>query len=242
MDDKTLPYHLDNTEQNILSHMPSADEITEVSNAMKQLGDPSRLQIFWLLCHCEKCVQEIASLCNMTSPAVSHHLRLLKGSKLISSRREGKEMYYHSADNEIAKVLHHTIEQVAKVTCPEESKPVPKETSTLHPCDEKQAQIIKEIHTLLTENMGKRYTIDELSKRYLLNTSTLKDSFKAVYGMPIATYMKQYRIHEAAKMLKDTNLSIAEISAAVGYENQSKFTNAFKNVVGIPPTAYRKSC
>lgn len=231
MDDITLPYHPDSTEQNILSHMPSADEITEVSNAMKQLGDPSRLQIFWLLCHCEKCVQEIASLCNMTSPAVSHHLRLLKSSKLITSRREGKEMYYHSADNEIAKVLHHTIEQVAKVTCPEE-----------HPCDEKQVQIIREIHTLLTENMQKRYTIDELSRRYLLNTSTLKDSFKAVYGMPIATYMKQYRIHEASKMLKDTNLSIAEISAAVGYENQSKFTNAFKNVVGILPTAYRKSC
>lgn len=120
--------------------------------------------------------------------------------------------------------------------------PAPKETSTSHPCDEKQVQIIKEIHTLLTENMEKRYTIDELSRRYLLNTSTLKDSFKAVYGMPIATYMKQYRIHEASKMLKDTNLSIAEISAAVGYENQSKFTNAFKNVVGIPPTAYRKSC
>ena len=43
----------------------------------------------------------------MTSPAVSHHLRLLKGSGLIVSRREGKEMYYRTADTELAQVLHH---------------------------------------------------------------------------------------------------------------------------------------
>ena len=65
---------------------------------MKQLGDPSRLRIFWLLCHCEECVLNIAAIVNMSSPAVSHHLRLLKSSGLIVSRREGKEMYYRTAD------------------------------------------------------------------------------------------------------------------------------------------------
>lgn len=104
-------------ETDLITRMPCENEVLEVSNAMKQLGDPSRLRIFWLLCHREECVLSIASLVDMTSPAVSHHLRLLKAGKLISSKREGKEMYYRAADNELAQVLHHTIEKLAKITC-----------------------------------------------------------------------------------------------------------------------------
>lgn len=104
-------------EIDLFTRMPRENEVAEVSTAMKQLGDPSRLRIFWLLCHREECVLSIASLVDMSSPAVSHHLRLLKAGKLISSKRKGKEMYYKAADNEIAQVLHHTIEKLAKITC-----------------------------------------------------------------------------------------------------------------------------
>ena len=62
----------------------------------------------------------IAAIVNMTSPAVSHHLRILKSSGLIVSRREGKEMYYRTADTELAQMLHHMIEKLGKITCPEE--------------------------------------------------------------------------------------------------------------------------
>lgn len=102
----------------IMEHMPSEEEITGVSEALKQLGDPSRLRIFWLLCHCEECVLNIAAMVNMSSPAVSHHLRLLKNSGLIVSRREGKEMYYKTADSELAQTLHTTIEKLGMITCP----------------------------------------------------------------------------------------------------------------------------
>ena len=98
--------------------MPSDDTIRSVSGILKQLGDPSRLKIFWLLCHCEECVINIAAITNMTSPAVSHHLRLLKSSGLITSRREGKEMYYKAADTEMANSLHLTIESIADISCP----------------------------------------------------------------------------------------------------------------------------
>lgn len=104
-------------ENDLITRMPHENEVLEVSNAMKQLGDPSRLRIFWLLCHREECVLSIASIVDMSSPAVSHHLRLLKAGKLISSTRKGKEMYYKAADNELAQVLHHTIEKLAKITC-----------------------------------------------------------------------------------------------------------------------------
>lgn len=106
-----------NKENDLITRMPHENEVLEVSNAMKQLGDPSRLRIFWLLCHREECVLTIASLVDMSSPAVSHHLRLLKAGKLISCTRKGKEMYYKAADNELSQVLHHTIETLAKITC-----------------------------------------------------------------------------------------------------------------------------
>lgn len=120
MKEQVLPHNHGCDEEKIREHMPGEEEISGVSDAMKQLGDPSRLRIFWLLCHCEECVLNIASLVDMSSPAVSHHLRLLKGSGLITSRRSGKEMYYRAADTELVKVLHHTIETLAKITCPKD--------------------------------------------------------------------------------------------------------------------------
>ena len=105
-----------------------------------------------------------------------------------------------------------------------------------------QTELIKEIHQLLTEHLDQRFTIDELSKRYLINTSTLKEVFKAVYGLPIASYMKEYRIRQAMKLLRDTDTTIADIAAQVGYETQGKFSKAFKDVVQVLPTQYRKEC
>ncbi len=102
----------------VLPHMPDTETLATVSAAMKQLGDATRLHIFWLLCHYEECVINIAAYMQMSSPAVSHHLRLLKASGLITSRREGKEMYYRAAATPLAEELHHTIEKVGRISCP----------------------------------------------------------------------------------------------------------------------------
>lgn len=99
--------------------MPDSREFDGAAELFKTLGDSTRLRIFWLLCHCEECVINIAALTDMTSPAVSHHLRLLKTSGLIVSRREGKEMYYKAADTDVAQSLHKIIESIADITCPE---------------------------------------------------------------------------------------------------------------------------
>ena len=115
----TLPH--DHGEENIeelLSHIPEEGVIINVSAAMKQLGDPSRLRIFWLLCHAEECVINISALVNMSSPAISHHLKQLKYSGLITSRRVGKEVYYKAADTNLVNHLHKIIEELAEVSCP----------------------------------------------------------------------------------------------------------------------------
>ena len=115
---KQLPHDHGQAMERELDHMPSAGEFQTAAEIFKQLGDTSRLRIFWLLCHCEECVINISSMVDMSSPAVSHHLRLLKSSGLIVSRREGKEVYYKAAETEKAQLLHHMIESLVKIACP----------------------------------------------------------------------------------------------------------------------------
>ncbi|WP_330664667.1 AraC family transcriptional regulator [Lacrimispora sp. 210928-DFI.3.58] len=103
-----------------------------------------------------------------------------------------------------------------------------------------QVEIVREIHKRLISNLQERPTIDELSKEYLINTASLKNTFKGIYGQPIGTYMKTYRMKQAAVLLRQTQATIAEIANQVGYENQSKFATAFRDVLKIAPAEYRK--
>ncbi len=113
-----------------LDHMPNPEQFQILSDIFKQLGDTSRIRIFWLLCHCEECVINISSLVDMSSPAVSHHLKLLRESGLIVSRRSGKEVYYKAAPTEQAQLLHDMIEKILKITCPK-----PGGSDTIRRCD-----------------------------------------------------------------------------------------------------------
>ena len=99
--------------------MPDAEAFAATADLFKQLSDKSRLRLFWLLCHCEECVLNLSVMMDMSSPALSHHLKLLKACGLIVSRREGKEVYYRAADTPQAEALHHMTERVAEIACPE---------------------------------------------------------------------------------------------------------------------------
>ena len=196
----------------------------------KLLSDTTRIRIFWLLSHQEACVINIAAMLDMSSPAVSHHLRTLIESGLISSRRDGKEVYYRSADTEEAQLLHEILEQVMEIACPEH-------------IDAAQAtpeEIVHSVHAYLLEHLNERITIEKISREFLINTTTLKQAFKKVYGTSIAAHMKEHRIERAARLLLETKDSIASIAMAVGYESQSRFTSAFKDVYGMLPSEYRK--
>ena len=112
-----LPHDHGNNSLYIAEHMPNAEDFSLIADTFKQLGDGSRLRIFWLLCHCEECVINISAMVKMSSPAVSHHLRLLKSSGFIVSRRAGKEVYYTAADTKRAQLLHDMIKQLMALDC-----------------------------------------------------------------------------------------------------------------------------
>lgn len=102
-----------------LDSVPPVRDFQTLSGIFKQLGDPSRLRIFWLLCHCEECVLNLSSMVEMSSPAVSHHLKQLRLGGLIESRREGKEVYYRAAATPQAGLLHKAIEDLMEIACPD---------------------------------------------------------------------------------------------------------------------------
>ncbi len=101
-----------------LGRIAETDSFQVVADVFKQLGDSTRVRIFWLLCHCEECVTNISSIVEMSSPAVSHHLNKLKSSGLIVSRRDGKEVYYKASSSEQSRLLHLAIEKTIEISCP----------------------------------------------------------------------------------------------------------------------------
>lgn len=121
MDEIRLPHQHGDGEGTALlqEELDRIDYFQTVAEVFKQLDDTTRIRIFWLLCHCEECVLNISAMMKMSSPAVSHHLRPLKNSGLIVSRREGKEVYYRAADTEQSRLLHQMIERIMEITCPE---------------------------------------------------------------------------------------------------------------------------
>lgn len=113
-----LPHNHGQNIERVLDKMPAAADFGEIAALFRQLDDPTRLRILWLLCHCEECVCNIAAAVDMSAPAVSHHLRILKKSGIIASRREGKEVYYSLSDTPQAKQLHRSIDALIEISCP----------------------------------------------------------------------------------------------------------------------------
>ncbi len=235
MNKSTLPHHHAEHSTVLQYDLPSGQAFEMMADVFKIMSDAKRVQLFWLLCHCEECVVNLSALMDMSSSALSHHLKLLKTTGFVVSRREGKEVFYTAAPTEKTKMLHEMMEKVCEVSCPGEEIGVDS-----HEYDA-NVNIILQVHDFLVQDICSRHTIEELSRRFSINQTTLKTAFKAVYGQPVASYMKDYRIKKAKELLLHTDSPIAEIASRVGYENQSKFTQAFKEVTGMLPKEYRKT-
>ncbi|HIR75653.1 MAG TPA: winged helix-turn-helix transcriptional regulator [Candidatus Choladousia intestinipullorum] len=110
-----LPHDHGQDTEKIFRAMPGEAEFQTAADTFRQLGDPTRLRIFWLLCHCEECVLNLSALMNMSSPAVSHHLKQLKACGLITGLRAGKEVYYKAAGTKQCSELLHMVEKLMQL-------------------------------------------------------------------------------------------------------------------------------
>lgn len=103
----------------------------------------------------------------------------------------------------------------------------------------KQVDKVKAIKKYISQNVDRHYTITELSIKFNISLTTMKACFKGVYGTPIYTYIRNYRMHAAAVMLKQTDDSVLTIAGKLGYDNGSKFASAFRQIMGVSPSEYR---
>lgn len=105
-----------------------------------------------------------------------------------------------------------------------------------------QVEKIKAIQAHMTTNVQRHYTLEELSAQFDIPLTAMKACFKGVYGASIFAYMRTYRMNRAAALLRTSREeNVAEIAGHVGYDSPSKFSAAFKEVMGKSPLEYRKS-
>ena len=195
----------------------------------KMMSDETRIHIFWILCHSEDCGVGLSERLGLSSPAIAHHLRILRECGLIDSRREGKEVYYRLADSETAVRMHSAVESIMEVACPADA------------AGSTSAETVRKVHDYLVAHLDERVTIEELSRMFHINATTLKEAFKAEYGTSLAAHIKEHRMEKAATLLRESGMSVAEIAKIVGFESRSRFTTAFRERYGVLPSEYRSS-
>lgn len=110
-DNKYLAIASDTLEK-MQENMPIEEDICDLADLFKMFADSTRLKILCILCESEMCVNDIANLISMSQSAVSHQLRILKQSKLIRGRREGKIVFYSLADSHINTIINNGLEHI----------------------------------------------------------------------------------------------------------------------------------
>lgn len=94
--------------------MPGEEELFDLSELFKIFGDSTRIRILYVLFESEMCVCDIAQLLGMTQSAISHQLQVLKKSKLVKYRREGKTVFYSLADSHVRTILDQGMEHITE--------------------------------------------------------------------------------------------------------------------------------
>ena len=89
----------------VLETLPDEEELYDLAELFKVFGDSTRIRILFVLFEAEVCVCDLAEALNMTQSAISHQLRILKQSKLVTSRRDGKQVFYSLADGHVRTII-----------------------------------------------------------------------------------------------------------------------------------------
>ena len=96
----------------VLEQQPDDEILYDLAELFKVFGDSTRIKILYSMFETELCVNDIARLLNLSQSSVSHQLRILKTSKLVKFRREGKSIYYSLDDEHVRSIISMGMEHV----------------------------------------------------------------------------------------------------------------------------------
>lgn len=102
----------EDTLQYLAAHMPDEDSLYDLAELFKVFGDSTRIRILFVLFEAEVCVCDLAETLGMTQSAISHQLRILKQSRLVKSRREGKQVFYALSDDHVRTIIGQGMEHL----------------------------------------------------------------------------------------------------------------------------------
>lgn len=98
--------------RSVTENMPPEETLYDLAELYKVFGDTTRIRILYVLFESEMCVCDIAQLLSMSQSAISHQLRVLKQSRLVKNRRDGKTVFYSLADDHVRAIIDQGMEHV----------------------------------------------------------------------------------------------------------------------------------
>jgi len=108
----------------------------------------------------------------------------------------------------------------------------------LQPLNPADIQLVYQIRDNILANLDKPPVLSKLARVAGVSPSRLKILFKQVFGRPIYNYYQQFRMQEAARLLKEKRLSVAEVGYQLGFSNISHFGRLFEQHTGLKPKKY----
>lgn len=103
-----------------------------------------------------------------------------------------------------------------------------------------QAETVKAVANYISDHIHEKLSLKMLTVRFGVSDTYLQTAFRTVYGMPVISFIRAQKMQCAAQLLIHTTKNIGEIAQEFGYENESKFSAAFKRIMGDSPYLYRK--
>lgn len=101
-------------------------------------------------------------------------------------------------------------------------------------------QIVQEMASYMRCHLDERLTIDELSTRFGVSPTALKKEFRRLYGQPLHAWLQEQRLTQAARLLRESTMTVLAVAQEVGYSSTSQFSAAFVRRFGHTPGQYRR--
>ena len=156
-------------------------------------------------------------------------VNLLRKARSYKGTGMAAELFYEGVISEaVAFVMQHSS------FCPDEHRSIP--------LTREDREVIDFICGYIASNLGGDLSCSRLANQLYIGKTKLKNLFKTATGLSPSRYVAHERMEEAARLLVETDLAIAEIGEKVGYTKPGAFTEAFRRDRGCTPTQFRKQC
>lgn len=109
------------------------------------------------------------------------------------------------------------------------------------PETERMNQVVEKIRTYIRENYMNEISMQDAARQFNYSDAYFCKLFKQCFDQNFTSYLTNFRINEAKRLLKDKNISIKDAGMKVGYYDSNYFAKVFKRVTGMIPSEYREA-